>query len=306
MKDLYFITGFLGTGKTTFMHNLINEFKDNKLHVIINEFGKIGIDGKLLQTLGIALDEINNGSILCSCRMDKFADSLEEAVKGDAEIIIIESSGLTDPSNLVKVLNEFEFTDEINYKGCICLVDAKRFHKVYDMATVVTKQIYAADLIIINKCDLVDEIQIKKAKDIISKLRPDITTRETSFGNFQREWIEKISINNDEEDLKIMQVADITLKKYLIRVDNDMDRIMFEKFVKMFLDETYRTKGFMKFGDTIYYLDCVGNIFKMNEISPENIQQEQLNEIVVLAGKGLYTKTAIKEAIKLYPMAVVL
>jgi len=157
MKDLYFITGFLGAGKTTFMRNLINEFKDKKLHIIINEFGEVGVDGKLFRDLGYALDEINNGSILCSCRMDKFASVLGEVIKQDSEIIIIESSGLTDPSNLVKVLQQFKFTDYINYKGCICLIDAKRFHKVFETAVVVKKQLYAADYIIINKSDLVDE-----------------------------------------------------------------------------------------------------------------------------------------------------
>lgn len=69
MSKLYLITGFLGAGKTTFLKNFINELSDYRLHLIINEFGKEGVDGELLRELGTALDEINNGSIFCSCRL---------------------------------------------------------------------------------------------------------------------------------------------------------------------------------------------------------------------------------------------
>lgn len=303
MKDLYFITGFLGAGKTTFMRNLINEFKDKKLHIIINEFGQVGVDGKLFKNLGIALDEINNGSILCSCRMDKFASVLGEVVKGDSEVIIIEASGLTDPSNLTKVLYQFNFNDRINYKGCICLIDAKRFHKVYETAVVVKKQLYASDYIIINKSDLVEQEQLVELKNCIVNLRPDAIVRETSFGQLQKDWFADNIINISDEISDFMQVADITLKKYLINVDDEASVDKLKKLVELFLDETHRVKGFIKLQNETYYLDCVGAMFKMDVYHSDDIENDQWNKIVVLAGVGLNTRTAIKNAIKMYPIA---
>ena len=67
MSRLYLITGFLGAGKTTFLKQFMKQFSSERMHIIVNEFGKEGIDGELLSELGIALDEINNGSIFCSC-----------------------------------------------------------------------------------------------------------------------------------------------------------------------------------------------------------------------------------------------
>ena len=77
MSRLYLITGFLGAGKTTFLKQFMKQFSSERMHIIVNEFGKEGIDGELLSELGIALDEINNGSIFCSCRLDKFKNVLQ-------------------------------------------------------------------------------------------------------------------------------------------------------------------------------------------------------------------------------------
>ena len=77
MSSLYLITGFLGAGKTTFLKQFMKQFSSERMHIIVNEFGKEGIDGELLSELGIALDEINNGSIFCSCRLDKFKNVLQ-------------------------------------------------------------------------------------------------------------------------------------------------------------------------------------------------------------------------------------
>ena len=65
--------------------------------MIVNEYGKEGIDGQLLKEVGSVLDEINNGSIFCSCRLDKFEEVLGKALKSQPDVILIEASGLSNP-----------------------------------------------------------------------------------------------------------------------------------------------------------------------------------------------------------------
>lgn len=77
--ELYLITGFLGAGKTTFLKNFARQFAGRRLRLIINEFGRAGVDGTLLRELDAALDEISNGSIFCACRLDQFEAALEQA-----------------------------------------------------------------------------------------------------------------------------------------------------------------------------------------------------------------------------------
>ena len=71
MTELYLITGFLGAGKSTFLKNFMHLFDGRKMQLIINEFGKEGVDGALLTALGIGLEEITGGSVFCSCRLDR-------------------------------------------------------------------------------------------------------------------------------------------------------------------------------------------------------------------------------------------
>ena len=97
MSRLYLITGFLGAGKTTFLKQFMKQFSSERMHIIVNEFGK---------ELGIALDEINNGSIFCSCRLDKFENVLQQVLQEKPDVIIVEASGLSDPTNVKKILNQ--------------------------------------------------------------------------------------------------------------------------------------------------------------------------------------------------------
>ena len=85
------------------------------MHIIVNEFGKEGIDGELLSELGIALDEINNGSIFCSCRLDKFENVLQQVLQEKPDVIIVEASGLSDPTNVKKILNQREKFPGLEY-----------------------------------------------------------------------------------------------------------------------------------------------------------------------------------------------
>ena len=98
------ITGFLGAGKTTFLRNFIDFFKYEKIRLIINEFGKEGIDGDLLSDLTAVMKEISGDSVFCACRMDQFESALKEC--NDDEIILIEASGLSDPTSVRRLFHK--------------------------------------------------------------------------------------------------------------------------------------------------------------------------------------------------------
>ena len=185
MSKLYLVTGFLGAGKTTFLKNFIRSFENQRLHIIVNEYGKEGIDGKLLREVGTVLDEINNGSIFCSCRLDKFQEVLQKALESQPDVIIIEASGLSNPTNVRKIMGQKEKFPGLEYMGSICLLDAKRFHKVYETATVVKKQISISDIILINKTDLATKEELQNIYVVIRDHRPDIPIFETTYGQIR-------------------------------------------------------------------------------------------------------------------------
>lgn len=309
MTKLFLITGFLGAGKTTFLKKFISLFSDYKQHIIVNEFGKEGIDGQLLQEIGTALDEINNGSIFCSCRLDKFEEVLNKALSTNPDIIIVEASGLSNPTNIRKILAQPDKFTEVEYMGSICLIDARQFPKVYQTATVVKKQIAISDILIMNKTDLVDEKALESISQILSSHRPDIPIIKTTFGEIKaiqghspKEWflsLERPLLIPEKPEL---QRKDITLRSYLIIVKSNFTYYNFQKFIEMFLEDTYRVKGFVEIEAVTYLVDCVGNLFKA---TPYEGDIRSLNELVVLSCGGLPTQKSIKEALKWYPDNIV-
>lgn len=210
MSRLYLITGFLGAGKTTFLKQFMKQFSSERMHIIVNEFGKEGIDGELLSELGIALDEINNGSIFCSCRLDKFENVLQQVLQEKLDVIIVEASGLSDPTNVKKILNQREKFPGLEYMGCVCLLDARQFPKVYETAVVVKKQIQVSDLLLLNNVKTEEIEQIQK---ILKAHRPDLPLHMTSYGMMEERWLQEMQKPNLETEEQLLQTADCDFAK---------------------------------------------------------------------------------------------
>ena len=87
MIQIVLLSGFLGAGKTTLMQRLLSSYEDHKIGVIINEFGEINIDARLVNRDGIEMAELSNGSIFCACIKDKFVDGLVAMSKKDIEYL---------------------------------------------------------------------------------------------------------------------------------------------------------------------------------------------------------------------------
>ena len=301
MSKLYLITGFLGAGKTTFLKNFINELSDFRLHLIINEFGKEGVDGEILRELGTVLDEINNGSIFCSCRLDKFEEVLGKALSGKPDIIIVEASGLSNPMNVRKILNQKDKFSDVEYMGSICLIDARQFLKVYETAVVIKKQLAVSDLVLINKTDLASKEQIEEIKGIVKMHRPGAGVHTTTYGRIESSWLNPAVPADRQPEEPILQSADITLKKYLLRLKPGQAPGKLQKFVEMFLDDTYRVKGFVEADGEIYLVDCVGSIYKSEKFEGK---PEHINDLVVLSGNGLPVRKSRRKAMEWYPEIV--
>ena len=167
MSELYLITGFLGAGKTTFLKNFIRLFAGRKIQLIVNEFGNEGVDGPLLSELGAYLSEISGGSVFCSCRIDQFEKVLRQSAGIHADVILVEASGLSDPTGVRKLFTQSDRFPGIEYQGAVCLVDAVRFPKLYATARTCVKQLAASDAAVVNKVDRANAEQLAVTLSLI-------------------------------------------------------------------------------------------------------------------------------------------
>ena len=304
MTDLYLITGFLGAGKSTFLKRFLKLFDGKKIQLIINEFGAEDVDGVLLGNLGIELEEITGGSVFCSCRIDQFEKALRTFVEEDTEVVIVEASGLSDPTGVHNLLYESERFPHIRYKGSICLIDAVRFPKIYAKSRTCVKQIAAADLALINKIDMAKPEELDRTRQLVRNQRPDLAFFETSFGETDTDILEALGRAKADTDIAMPLTADLTTRKLAVRVRDGIREETLEHFLKLFVETTFRVKGFVKTEDRgICLVSCVGNLISVEPYGSE-VPAEKTGTLVILSGAGMPVRKTVKEAIQWYPEEV--
>jgi G3E family GTPase len=166
------ITGYLGAGKTTLLNRILTEQHGKKYAVIVNEFGEEGIDNDLVVDADEEIFEMNNGCICCTVRGDliRIISTLMKRA-GEFDGMIIETTGLADPAPVVQTF----FVDEdvqqkVTLDAVVTVVDARHFLGTVDAEHEPAEQVAFADIILLNKTDLVDADQLALVKAKIHAL----------------------------------------------------------------------------------------------------------------------------------------
>lgn len=159
------ITGYLGAGKTTLLNRILSEKHDKNYAVIVNEFGEIGIDGALVVGADEDIFEMSNGCICCSVRGD-LIETIDNLLKSGRAIdnIIIETTGLADPAPVAQTFLQEEFVrSKTQLDAILTVVDAKHISVELEASREAKEQIAFADILLLNKIDLVDDVNALEA-----------------------------------------------------------------------------------------------------------------------------------------------
>jgi cobalamin biosynthesis protein CobW len=206
------ITGFLGAGKTTLIRHLLNNANGTRMALIINEFGDLGIDREMITGCGIegcdddTVIELANGCICCTVA-DDFLPTIEYLLDRPEppDHIVIEASGLALPKPLVKAFNWPEVRSRVTVDGVVAVIDApavraglfaddveavQRTREADPMldhdaplAEVFEDQLLCADMVLLNKSDLLDEAELQSVRDdLAQQLRAGVQVLATSHG----------------------------------------------------------------------------------------------------------------------------
>lgn len=207
------ITGFLGAGKTTIIRNMLATANGKRIALIINEFGDLGVDGDILQGCGDEtcseddIVELNNGCICCTVA-DDFVPTIQKLLEREnrPDHIVIETSGLALPQPLVNAFNWPEIREQVTVDGVVTVVDSRaladgRFAHDHDKLDAQRKaddaldhdspleelfedQLTCADMIIMNKADLVNKLAYEKLEsDFKTKISPSVKVIKSMNGS---------------------------------------------------------------------------------------------------------------------------
>lgn len=247
--DLYLLTGFLGSGKTTFLKSVLENAGDKKVGIIMNEFGKVGIDGDLVKDKSNELIEINRGSIFCSCLQLSFVESLKDMSEKAIDVLFVEGSGLADPSNIGEILEATEVLigEKYHYAGSICLVDALNFMDQTKDSETLERQIKHSHLAVISKSDLVEDLSL--VEQTIKSYNASIEIAVSNMGklpfNFFDKWHKDVEIIKDETTNKVENKP----KTLSLEIYEPVDQSKLEVFLKTLSEDAFRMKGFVELTD---------------------------------------------------------
>ena len=181
------LSGFLGSGKTTLLNRILSGDHGLQVAVLVNDFGKINIDAELVVGVENNMISLANGCICCQIR-DDLLNSVMDLLGREKPVdyIILEASGVAEPGSIAMTFLDSKLNDQIRLDSITCVVDAEQVfaHPEFpELAELKLRQIAFADMVILNKTDLVNKEQIGKVNAWIDDRINRIRIVETSFCN---------------------------------------------------------------------------------------------------------------------------
>lgn len=178
---LIVLSGFLGSGKTTFLNQLLeyHASRDELVAIIQNEVGQTGVDGKLLEG-DDSIVEMDEGCVCCTLAGNLSRGIEQLTARFSPKVIVLESTGLANPFNILREINTLR--PLVRLDSITTLVDAVNAPLLLDTSDIATDQIKAADIILLNKCDLVSEQERVRLAGRIRALNARALVAETEYG----------------------------------------------------------------------------------------------------------------------------
>src|SRR5262245_27023849 len=174
------LTGFLGAGKTTLLNHLLSQKHGYRSHIIINEFGAISINNQLVVGADEEIIELNNGCLCCRVRGDLIR-SLEDLFQKQKrfDYVLVETTGLADPGPIIHTFRSTDLAERLRLDGVVTLVDARHFEKEMRDGPEPAAQVAFADVILLNKVDLVSPDQVERLEGRLRKMNTLATIHHT-------------------------------------------------------------------------------------------------------------------------------
>lgn len=270
------ISGFLGSGKTTLIRKLLKSYSDEKVIIIENEFGEIGIDGEIIKGDGYEVIELQNGCICCSIKLS-FTDTISNIIEDlNPERIIIEPTGIGMLSEIIEIMNKPYLKEKCIVTSLVTVVDSINYFDYLDsFGYFFEDQIVNAATLILSKTQHVDD---KNTNDIINSLRelnPKAYIISEDWNNLSSNQILKLlqgDILVDLEDICYTKdifktpknISSISIKTSKTYTKEEIENVL-DSLSKGNDGKILRAKGFLKSNDGNLEFNYTNGYYTINK-----------------------------------------
>jgi G3E family GTPase len=253
---LYLLTGFLGSGKTTLLQRLLAYCQQQnwRLGLLLNDFGTVNVDSMLISSAGMASPEekqvqmrsLSGGCACCTVSRELMIDLLEMTITYELDLIIIEASGVADAFDLLDQLTSPGLLRRIYPAAVISVIDGPRFAELANTLPLVRRQAEFADILLLNKCDLLEDALYRQTYELLQELNPHARILPAIYAEVETE--ELLGLQNSRVVLPDgVEHGHLTFHSLEVALPVELERESFEMFLSKLGREIIRAKGFIKF-----------------------------------------------------------
>ncbi|MET4562310.1 G3E family GTPase [Lysinibacillus parviboronicapiens] len=253
MKDVYLFSGFLGSGKTSMLTDVIRQLKEKGLKpaVIMNELGKLPFDSQAVED-DVPLKEMLDGCICCSGAEKTEAQIQSLLLDSEFDVLIIETTGAAHPVEALDAVYSPLFAEQLNVKGIVTVADSKlwldRETLTPQIRSLFMEQIRHAHLLLANKIDLLTETQQAQVIYELQGFNPHAFILQTTHGRVPFQLLESLTATSqvDKRDIVSAPISSIHLGSRLVEfTECAFTQQQFEEWVRQLPDSVYRMKGYV-------------------------------------------------------------
>lgn len=253
--EIIILSGFLGSGKTTLLKNLLDQEQKNgrKAAVLMNEVGEVSIDGHLLPP-HFPIEEITSGCICCTSK-----DQLERTIlmlykSNRPDVIYIENSGVAHPIDVIDACLSPIIANDIQIKCVITVLDSARWcnRHMYSkpIQRLMEEQVKFADLILVNKIDLIQHQAMNEILEEINFIQPNINFKLTTQAKMDLNSIKTLEHERQIEHQQLHVNHHLHMNHLVYTFTKPIEKSHFEQWLQTLPSSIFRIKGFIRFNET--------------------------------------------------------
>lgn len=245
---VHLITGYLGAGKTTLLNHLLAspELRSQRVALLVNEFGVLGVDGQLLRDSAEHVFELNRGSLFCACIQNDVVQALETiASEIQPQLVIVEASGVAQTADLGSFFQLTSTRDRFRVQANVCVVDPN-FTKVLPYLRASRAQVAWADGVVINKIDLLGDSGAERLASVVRDLNPRAAQVRVAHGRIDWSWLQSLQHEPCQGEPTTAPPEELATCSIVARRG---DRQAFHAAFARMQDQLLRLKGVVDWGD---------------------------------------------------------